>query len=97
MSQYYTIHTIDGADSAKYQTLQTTTTSTVSSAIAARRILITTGNVAQSVQFGTAPGVTNSNGFVIPSNTSMIFNFKSGNKVAVISTAASQMSILDLD
>jgi hypothetical protein len=49
------------------------------------------------VQFGTAPGVTTSNGFVIPSNTSMIFNFKSGNKVAVVSTAASQMSILDLD
>lgn len=97
MSQYYTIHTIDGADSAKYQTLQTSTTTVVSNAFTSRRILITTGNLAQSVQFGTAPGVTTSNGFVIPSNTSMIFNFKSGNKVAVISTAASQISILDLD
>jgi hypothetical protein len=49
MSQYYTIQTIDGVDTVKYQTLQTTTTATVSSVIAGRRILITTGNVAQSV------------------------------------------------
>ena len=97
MSQYFTIHTIDGVDTAKYQTIQTTTTSTVSSAINGRRILITTGNLAQSVQFGTAPVTTTSNGFVIPSNTEMIFNFKPGNKVAVASIAASQISILDLD
>jgi hypothetical protein len=97
MSQYYTIQTIDGVDTVKYQTLQTTTTATVSSVIAGRRILITTGNVAQSVQFGIAPGVTTSNGFVIPSNTQMIFNFRPGNKVATASVAASQMSILDLD
>jgi hypothetical protein len=97
MSQYYTIQTIDGVDTVKYQTLQTTTTATVSSVFTSRRILITTGNLAQSVQFGTAPSVTTSNGFVIPSNTTMIFNFKAGNKVAAASTAASQMSILDLD
>ena len=97
MSQYYTIQTIDGADTVKFQTLQTTTTATISNAFAGRRILITTGNVAHSVQFGLAPSVTTSNGFVIPANTQMIFNFRSGNKVAAAAVAASQMSIVDLD
>jgi hypothetical protein len=97
MSQYYTIQTIDGADTIKFQTIATSSTASVSSAFASRRILITTGNVAHSVQFGSAPGVTTANGFVIPANTSMIFNFKSGNKVAVAAIAASQCSILDLD
>lgn len=97
MSQYYTIQTIDGLDTTKFQTLQTTTTATVSSAFAGRRILITTGNTAHSVQFGLAPSVTTSNGFVIPANTQMIFNFRSGNKVAAAAVAASQLSIVDLD
>lgn len=97
MSQYYTIQTIDGVDTVKFQTIATSSTAVVSNAFTSRRILITTGNLAHSIQFGTAPGVTNANGFVIPANTSMIFNFKSGNKVAVATTAASQCSILDLD
>lgn len=97
MSQYYTIQTIDGADTIKFQTIATSSTASVSSAFASRRVLITTGNVAHSVQFGSAPGVTTANGFVIPANTQMVFNFKSGNKVAVAAIAASQCSILDLD
>jgi hypothetical protein len=41
--------------------------------------------------------VTTANGFIVPANTTMIFNFKSGNKVAAAAVAASSMSILDLD
>ena len=97
MSQYYTIQTIDGVDTIKYQTIATSSTVSVSAALTSRRILITTGNLAHSVQFGTAPSVTSANGFVIPANAQMVFNFKSGNKVAAISTGPSQISILDLD
>lgn len=96
MSQYFTIHSITD-NSAKFQTLATSSTSTLSSAITGRRIAITTGNLAHSVQFGASPAVTTANGFVIPANTVMIFNFKSGNKVAAAAIGASQMSIVDLD
>lgn len=97
MSQYYTIQTIEGTDTVKFQTLATSSTVSVSNAFTSRRILITTGNLAHYVQFGTAPGVTTANGFIVPANTTMIFNFKSGNKVAAAAVAASSMSILDLD
>jgi hypothetical protein len=96
MSQYLTIHDLTSGASA-YQTISTTTSSQQSAAITARRIMITTGNLTQYVQFGTSPVVTTGNGFVIPSNTTMLFNFRSGDKVAVVSTAASSMSITDLD
>jgi hypothetical protein len=96
MSQYYTIQTLDGNDTNKYQTISSNNASVQSTAITARRILITTGAIPTYIEFGTAPtaGVTK---FVVPANTQMIFNFKSGNKVAVYTTAQSYTSILDLD
>ena len=97
MSQYFTIQTIDGNNTDKYQTISTSTTSTQSTTITARRIAVTTGNLTHYVRFGSSPVVTTANGFVIPSNTTMIFNFYSGNKVATIATGASSMSIIDLD
>ena len=96
MSQYYTIQLLDGTDATKYQTISTNNTSVVSSAITARRILITTGSQTTYIEFGTSPsaGVTK---YVVPANSQMIFNFKSGNKVAVYTATQSYTSILDLD
>jgi len=96
MSQYITIHDLGTGNSA-YQTISTSATSQQSAAITARRIMMTTGNLTHYVQFGTSPVVTTGNGFVIPSNTSMLFNFRTGDKVAVVATAASSCSIVDLD
>ena len=96
MSQYYTIQILDGTDATKYQTLSTNNTQSTSTAITSRRILVTTGPQTTYIEFGTAPtaGVTK---YVVPANDQMIFNFKSGNKVAVFTTAQSYTSILDLD
>ena len=96
MSQYYTIQSLDGLDTTNYQTLSTNNTISTSTAITSRRILITTGAQTTFIEFGTAPnaGVTK---YVVPANTQMIFNFKSGNKVAVFTTSQSYTSILDLD
>ena len=96
MSQYITIHSLTNS-TAKYQTLSTSGTQANSAAITARRIMITTGNLAHHVQFNTSPWVTTANGFCIPANTSMMFNFTTGDKVGVITVGASSMSILDLD
>jgi len=96
MSQYYTIQILDGTDATKYQTLSTNNSVSTSTVITSRRILITTGSLPTYIEFGTAPtaGVTK---FVVPANNQMIFNFKSGNKVAVFTTAQSYTSIVDLD
>lgn len=96
MSQYYTIQVLDGTDAVKYQTLSTNNSVSTSTAITSRRILITTGASPTYIEFGTAPtaGVTK---FVVPANNQMIFNFKSGNKVAVFTASQSYTSILDLD
>ena len=96
MSQYYTIQILDGTDATKYQTLSTNNSVSTSTVITSRRILITTGSLPTYIEFGTAPtaGVTK---FVVPANNQMIFNFKSGNKAAVFTTAQSYTSIVDLD
>ena len=96
MSQYYTIQTLDGIDSVKFQTISTNGASVQSTAISSRRILVTTGPVTTFIEFGTNPtaGATD---FVVPANSQMIFNFKSGNKVAVYTASQSYTSILDLD
>lgn len=106
MSQYFTPYKIDEAiatDTAKYQTISTNGSSVASSAIDARRILVTTGPVTTFVAFGTAPTASTSS-FVIPANSQMIFNFKkeisgtsANNKVAVYTASQSYTSILDLD
>ena len=96
MSQYYTIQTLDGTDTPNFQTISTNNTSVQSTAITARRILITTGAQPTYVEFGTNPTASIAD-FVIPANNQMIFNFKSGNKVAVYTATQSYTSILDLD
>lgn len=96
MSQYFTIQTLDGTDAVRFQTISTNNASVQSTAITARRILITTGTQPTYIEFGTNPsaGVAD---FVVPANSQMIFNFKSGNKVAVYTATQSYTSILDLD
>lgn len=99
MSQYFTPYKIDeasGTDSAKYQTISTSNSSVASNAIVARRILVTTGPQTTFVAFGSAPTASAAS-YVIPANSQMIFNFKSGNKVAVFTASQSYTSILDLD
>jgi pyruvate/2-oxoglutarate dehydrogenase complex dihydrolipoamide dehydrogenase (E3) component len=96
MSQYYTIQTLDEFNTTQYQTISTNNASVQSTPISARRILITTGSQPTYIEFGTNPsaGVTK---FVVPANAQMIFNFKSGNKVAVYTATQSYTSIVDLD
>jgi hypothetical protein len=96
MSQYYTIQTLDGVDTNKYQTISTNNSSVQSTAITARRILITTGSQTTYIEFGTNPTASVTK-YVVPANTQMIFNFKIGNKVAVFTASQSYTSILDLD
>lgn len=95
MSQYFTPFALDD-DSAKFQTISTNNSSVQSSAITARRILITTGTQPSYIEFGSNPTASVAD-FVVPANSQMIFNFKSGNKVAVFTTSQSYTSILDLD
>jgi hypothetical protein len=98
MSQYYTIATFETTGTTKYQTLALTTGQvSTSTAITARRILITNGTAAAYVAFGTNPVTSTTAGFLIPANNSMIFNFRSGDKVAAVAGAGSGISILDLD
>ena len=102
MSQYYTPFRIDesstGTNSAKYQTISlTANTVSTSTTLSSRRILITNGASPVFVAFGNAPVTAINSGFQIPANGDMIFNFKSGDKVAAISGANSAISIIDLD
>jgi len=95
MSQYFTPQNLDD-DSIRYQTISTNGVSVVSNAITARRILITTGAATTFVEFSTTPTASVTD-FVVPANSQMIFNFKTGNKVAVYTATQSYTSILDLD
>jgi len=96
MSQYYTIQTLDGVDSVKFQTISTNNASVQSTAISSRRILITTGGQPTFIEFGVNPTASVAD-FVVPANSQMIFNFRPGNKVAVFTGSQSYTSILDLD
>ena len=95
MSQYLTPFSIDD-NSANFQTVSVSGTSAQSTAITARRIVITTNTIAVFVKFGTNPTATTAD-FLIPANTTMYFNFKTGDKVAVISSTTTSISILDQD
>lgn len=102
MSQYYTPFRIDEAttttNTAKCQTVAlTANTTATSAAVTARRILITNGASPAFIAFGGTPTVTINTGFQLPANAAMVFNFKSGDKVAAISGSGSAISILDLD
>lgn len=102
MSQYYTPFKIDSASTttneAFFQTLALTANNvSTSTAVTSRRILITNGASPAFVAFGPAPVTSLTTGFLVPANAEMIFNFKSGDKVAVVSASNSAVSILDLD
>ena len=99
MSQYYTITTITAATGTnKFVTVALGAgTVTTSTSITARRVLITNGASPAFVAFGSNPVTGVNVGFQIPANGEMIFNFKSGDKVAAVSAAASAITILDLD
>jgi hypothetical protein len=101
MSQYYTISTITTGTTNgvnKYQTVAlTANTVSTSTAVTSRRIMITNGASPAFVAFGAAPVTTVSTGFQLPANSEMIFNFRSGDKIAAISASNSAISILDLD
>lgn len=101
--KYYTLYTTlnpaDVGSAARWETVATTSgASAASAAIAARRIMITTAGAPHYFVFGAAPTATTA-GFLIPANTSMMFNFNSGDKVAGIqsSGAASAFCVVDLD
>jgi hypothetical protein len=49
------------------------------------------------VAFGATPAVSTTTGFQLPGNSEMIFNFRSGDKIAAISASNVTISILDLD
>lgn len=95
MSQYYTPYDLSD-DSAKFQTISTNGSSVQSTAITGRRIMITTGSLTTFVEFGSNPTASVVD-YVVPANSQMIFNFKSGNKVAVYTATQSYTSIIDLD
>lgn len=102
MSQYFTPFRIDeestSTNTSKFQNLVipggTVTTST---AIYSRRICISNGVYPSFVAFGNDPSVSTSTGFTVPAHSYMVFNFKSGDKVAAISPLNNVLSILDLD
>jgi len=96
MSQYYTIQTLDGVDTIRFQTISTNGSSVQSTTCTSRRVLITTGGQTTFIEFGTNPTASVAD-FVVPANSQMIFNFKPGNKVAVYTASQSYTSILDLD
>jgi hypothetical protein len=101
MSQYYTITTITTGTNTgtnKYQTMAlTANTVSTSTAVTARRILITNGATPTFVAFGATPTASVTTGFQLPANSEMIFNFRSGDRVAAISASNNTVSILDLD
>lgn len=96
MSQYLTVQDLSSG-TANYQTVATSSTSAQSTAITARRIMITTGTLPAFVLFGTNPTAVVNSSFQIPANTAMWFNFKTGDKVAAVTSSASAISILVQD
>ena len=102
MSQYFSPFRIDedstATNTVKYQTLTLTSGAvSTSTAVTARRIAITNGATPAFVAFGATPVVSTTTGFMIPANAYMTFNFKSGDKVAIVASANSSVSIIDLD
>lgn len=97
MSQYLTIHDLTSGNAA-YQTIATSGTSAQTSAITARRVMITTGGQVTFIAFGTNPTAVVNSSFQMPANTTMLFNFRSGDKVAAITGgSAAAITVVDLD
>jgi hypothetical protein len=88
----------DTSGTRKFQTLVTTAVNT-STAITANRILIIGSLQANFIQFGANPVASVSTAsFVLPANTTMMFNFVSGEKVSAVShTGSAYVTIVDMD
>ena len=88
----------DTSGTRKFQTLVTTTVNT-STAITSNRILIIGSLQANFIQFGANPVASVSTAsFVLPANTTMMFNFVSGEKVSAVShTGSAYITIVDMD
>ena len=88
----------DSTGTRKFQTLLTTTVNT-STAITSNRILIIGSLQANFIQFGANPVASVSTAsFVLPANTTMMFNFVSGEKVSAVShTGTAYVTIVDMD
>jgi hypothetical protein len=97
MDKRITAYDITGTK--KFQTLVTTAVASTSTAITANRILLVSSLQAHYIQFGANPVATASTAsFVIPANTTMMFNFKSGEKVSAVShTGTAYLTIVDMD
>ena len=89
----------DSTGTRKFQTLVTTSVAGTSTAITANKILLIGSLQAHFVQFGANPVATASTAsFVLPANTTMMFNFTSGQKVGVVShTGTAYLTIVDMD
>jgi len=89
----------DTNGTAKFTTLVTTAAVSTSSAITANRILLIGSLQAQFIQFGVNPVATASTAsFVLPANTTMMFNFTSGEKISAVShTGTAYLTIVDMD
>jgi hypothetical protein len=88
----------DTSGTRKFQTLVTTAVNT-STAITANKILIIGSLNANFIQFGANPVASVSTAsFVLPANTTMMFNFVSGEKVSAVShTGSAYITIVDMD
>lgn len=88
----------DSTGTRKFQTLLTTTVNT-STAITSNRILIIGSLQPNFIQFGANPVASVSTAsFVLPANTTMMFNFVSGEKVSAVShTGSAYITIVDMD
>ena len=88
----------DSTGTRKFQTLLTTTVNT-STAITSNRILIIGSLQANFIQFGANPTASiSTSSFILPANTTMMFNFTSGEKVSAIShTGTAYITIVDMD
>lgn len=96
MSRYHQLYNSTGT--VKFQTLLTGAASVTSGAIDARRITISSNSVAHFVAFGTSTVTASTSSFVVPANSTLDFNFVSGQYVAAIAASGSgYISILDSD
>lgn len=88
----------DTSGTRKFQTLLTTTVNT-STAITSNRILIIGSLQANFIQFGANPTASiSTSSFILPANTTMMFNFVSGEKVSAVShTGTAYVTIVDMD
>ena len=89
----------DTAGAAKFQTLVTTAAVSTSSAITASKILLIGSLQANFIQFGSNPTASlSTSSFVLPANTTMMFNFTSGQKISAVShTGTAYLTIVDMD